>query len=136
MSRFTSPAIDIAYFFLTSTDKSFREAHFQELLQTYYLNLANIIRATGSDPNELFPEAELQRQLRQFGVYAVMLAPMMVQIMIADSSEIGNLDDMADTMAMGNDETGPLTHLSPAKRIEYVNRLKDTIADARRYGWL
>lgn len=76
LTRVSSPAVDLTTFLFTSTDKQLRDAHLDEFLQVYYSNLVRIVRATGSDPAILFPEAELHRQLRLFGKYGVMVAPL------------------------------------------------------------
>lgn len=136
MSRITSPAIDLTYFLFTSTRKSLRDAHLDEFLQVYYSNLARIIRATGSDPDEMFPEAELQRQLRKFGVYGVAMAPFALPMILADKSEITDLDEIAETILQGEQNTGFMTNLNPAKRMEYAEMIRDVLADARRYGWI
>lgn len=135
MARYTSPAIDLSQYLFTSTDKPFRAAHLDELLNVYYTNLAHTIRATGSDPDVLFPEAELQRQLRLFGGYGAILAPIMMSIVIADVSEITNVDEMAEKMATGAGNSGTMAMLSDAKARAYAQRLSDVLADIRRFGW-
>lgn len=135
MSRVTSPAIDLSYFFFSSTQKSLRDAHLDEFLQIYYTNLARIIRRTGSDPDALFPEAELQRQLRQFGILGVLKAPLMIPLILADSSEISDLDRLAEIMAGGRADAGLMANLNEDKVEEFAQQLKDVLSDARRYGW-
>lgn len=136
LSRVSSPAVDISYILFTSTVKSLRDAHLDEFLQVYYTNLAHTIRATGSDPDVLFPEAELQRQLRQFGVHGVLMAPVLIPIIIADSTEIASMDEMAETMESGKEIKRTHTNLSAANAKEFGRRIQDVISDARRLGWL
>lgn len=140
MSRVTSPAIDLTFYLLSATDKSLRDAHMDDFLQIYYSNLANTIRATGSDPEVLFPEAELQRQFRQFGIYGVTMAPMLIPVILADASEIANIDDIADTMVKGTDGDDQskviITKLIDGKDREYAQRMMDVLDDTRRYGWI
>lgn len=86
-----------------------------EFLQIYYTNLAQIIRATGSDPEELFPELELHRQLRKFGKFGVTMAPLVVKGLLAESSECCNMDELAESMSEGSDEAKLMINLSDAK---------------------
>lgn len=136
MSRVTSPAVDFSYFLFTSTVKSLRDKHLDEFIRIYYTNLAQTIRSNFSDPDVLFPEAELHRQLQKFGVYGVMLAPIIIPNAIADTKEISNLDEMAETLANGTEDTGTMTNLSEESAKEYAQRVKDVLADARQYGWI
>lgn len=135
MSRITSPAIDLSYYLFSSTVKSLRDAHLDEFLKIYYTNLADVIRATGSDPEVLFPEEELQRQLRQFGKIGVLMAPILIPAMLADSSDITDLDSNAEQLY--NKKTSDrAVNISGNKEQEFIKRMQDVVSDARRYGWL
>lgn len=136
LSRVTSPAVDLSYYLLTSTVKSLRDAHLDEFIQIYYTNLADIVRASGSDPDVLFPEVELQRQLKQFGKYGVVMSPMLIPVILAESSDITDLDDFADAMSKSKEESGRAVNITGKKEQEFVKRMQDLLADARRYGWL
>lgn len=114
-----------------------RNKYLDDFLNCYYSNLARIIRATGSDPDVLFPAEELQSQLRQFGVYGVIMAPIVLQVLLADSSEITDIDDVAESILQNADVASkPISNLSGAKTDELALRLRDVFADARQYGWL
>lgn len=137
MARVTSPAIDLTYFFFSTINKALRDAHLDDFLHIYYTSLAGTIRATGSDPEVLFPEAELQRQLRQFGIFGVAFAPLMIPLILADSSEIANLDELAEQMAEGEEGAGCMANLKNDEKIrEFGLQMKGVLADARRYGWM
>lgn len=139
MSRVTSPAIDLTNFIFSSTDKTLRDPHLDDLLEIYYASLTSIIRAAGSNPDVLFPKTELHRQLRQFGIFGVVMAPLMIPLILADSSEISNLDELAIAMADGGDEAdgaGLMAHLNAVKEQEFAQRMHDVLVDARRYGWI
>lgn len=85
----------------------------------------------------LYPEAELQRQLSRFGIHGVMIAPLVIPVMLADSSEIADINDVAATMVNGTDEeTVFLAKLTDSSKVDqFAQRVKDVISDARRYGW-
>lgn len=136
MSRITSPAIDLSYYLFSSTEKSLRDAHLGEFLNIYYTNLAATIRSTGGDPEELFPESELQRQLREFGIFGVVMSQILIPLVLADSANNFNFDELADSKAEDLVEAGPIKGLGEAKVKEYVRRFKEVLTDARQYGWL
>lgn len=136
LSRVSSPAMDISLFLFSSTNKSLRDKHLDEFLQIYYASFASILQTLGSDPDVLYPEAELQRQLRQFGIHGVTQSPVLVPLIIADSSECPNYDDLAENMSEGAIDTGSMKHLNGAKVKEFGQRMNDMLDDARRYGWL
>lgn len=113
-----------------------RDAHLAEFLQIYYTNLADVIRATGSDPDVLFPKSELQQQLRQFGIYGVMMSAYLMPVTIADPSEFFDIEDIAVAMGKESGEMVLFAKLTdPGRNQEFVQRLKDVLADARHYGW-
>lgn len=128
--------MDLSYFIFSVTEKPLRDAHLNEFLQIYYTNLANTIRATGGDPDVMFPEAEFKHHLRQFGIFGVMMSPLLIPVILADSSEITNLEDIAETMSNGTVDSPRMFNLSEHKEKQYVQRMKDVLADARLYGWL
>lgn len=137
MARVTSPAVDLTYYLFSSIGKSLRDAHLDEFLQIYYTNLAQTVRVSGSDPDELFPKSELQRQLRQFGKFEVAFAPLMIPLILADSSEIANLDELSVAMSDDGEYAQELmANLNKAKEGEFAQRMKDALSDGRQYGWI
>lgn len=134
LGRISSPAADLTTYLFSSTVKALRDAHLDEFLRVYYANLAAIVRATGCDPDVVFPEAELHRQLAKFGNIGVMIAPILMPVMVADTADLSNLDDMAETISAGND-AGHIAHLSECTTPEYVQRMQGVLSDARQRGW-
>lgn len=133
--RLGSPAIDLLYNLFTSTDKSLRDKEYNNLLQLYYKSLSRSVKLLGSNPDELFTFDDLQSELKRCGNYALMLAPMLIQISQASSSEITNLDDMCDKMAEGENGNGLVSGLTESGQAEYVRRLNDVVEDVVRLGY-
>ena len=80
MARFGSPVIDLLYFIFSSTTKKLRDAHYEDLIQIYYDTLASTMKALGSDPEKWFTFNDMQDQFKQFGVYGVHTAVMLLQL--------------------------------------------------------
>lgn len=55
LSRCSSPAMDIAFFIYTCTEKALRDDHYDDMLKLYHEELSKNINALGSDPKKLYP---------------------------------------------------------------------------------
>lgn len=127
--------LDIVYFLFTSTDKTLRDAHIDEILHIYHDTLSAAMRRMGSDPDRLFSYADFQRDLNKFGRYGILIAPMLVQVVIADPTDIPDMDALSDEMAKtGNHEAQMF--ISEKTANAYNRRISDVIRDAERYGYL
>lgn len=116
-----------------------RAESYERLLRVYHENVRQVIRSCGSDPEELMTFADLQDQMRRFGRFGVAMAPMLLQIIVADSSSIGDLDAMAHELGKSDAAERKevnFTHFNPASLERYRRRLCDVIDDAKSYGWL
>lgn len=135
--RYASPALDIVYFLFSSTDRSLRH-QFDSLLRIYHENLANVVRACGSDADKLMPFAELENQLRKFGRFGVALAPMMLQVIVSDGSHVVDMDEVAQEMAKSDADRKQIEwgKFDPETLAKYRERLGDVIDDAKRFGWI
>lgn len=99
--RYCSPALDVLYNISTSTSKSLRDKHFDELLDTYYESLSGMIRRLGGDPDKLFTYEDLRNELRKFGDYMLLLGPMIIRAKVADGSDLRDMDEYCDAIAVG-----------------------------------
>lgn len=128
-TRYVSPVIDIVYNLFPSTDKEFRDKEYDNLLKTYHKSLSNTVRLLGSNPDELFTFDDLQSELKKYGNFALLLAPIEIQIGQADSSELTNLDEMFDKMAKGEGRQEFITGLNEKAQSEYNRRLNGVFED-------
>lgn len=100
LSRYCSPVMDLLYLF-GITDKALRDKHYERLLQTYYGALSKMIRRLGSDPEKLFTYDNLLDELRRCGEFALFCSAMIIQVRLADSSDVIDLDSYAAAMESG-----------------------------------
>lgn len=133
--RYISPAIDLLYNIFTSTDKALREKEYDNLLKVYHDSLSNIVKLLGSNPDELFTLDDLKNELKICGNYAFLLAPMLISVSLADSSEITNLDEISDKIAKGESGHELITGLNDKAQLEYDQRLNDVMDDLIRFGY-
>lgn len=75
------------------------------MLQTYYESLSDIVRALGSNPDQLFTYADLKDELQKCGAFTFLTVPMLLKVSLFNSEE----DELT----------------SPA----YEERLNDVVAD-------
>lgn len=132
----SSPVVDLANYLLSSTDKDMRDEHIHEFLKLYHTSVAEQIRTFGSDPEKLFSYADFENQLRKFGYYGVLLAPMVLPVLVADTENIANMDDVFKNMLSGDAKDTHLATLTDQTEVPFRQRLSDCIQDARTYGWL
>lgn len=133
--RYISPAIDLLYNIFTSTSKELRAKEYDNLIQLYHESLSKMVKSLGSNPDELFTLDNLKDELKRCGNYAFLLAPMLISVSLADSSEISNLDEMCDKIADGERRHELITGLSDKAQLEYEQRLNDTVEDLVKLGY-
>lgn len=119
---------------MSSTTKALRDRHYDDFIRIYYKNLSDIIRACGSEPDKLFTFTDLQAQLREFGVYGVVFAPMLLSIIVSEPKNIANMDELSENM--DDDIPKDMATFDASSEIAFKERLRDVIADARTYGWI
>lgn len=133
--RYVSPAIDLSYNIFTSTDKPLRDAEYINLLKHYYQSLSRTIELLGSVPNELFTFDNLLDEMKKCGTFALLITPMILQISLADSSQITDLNEMCDQIADGNLNQDLIKGLTDNAHEEYATRLNDAIGDLLNLGY-
>lgn len=137
MARMGSPALDVSYFLLTSTDKQLRDQHLEELLHVYYDALADTITASGSDPAKLFKFSDLEQQLKQFGIYGLTVAPLLQSVLVSGVENISDMDEFADAVSRcGAEQQEFIVKFDENSRPRIVERLGGAIDDVLRLGWL
>lgn len=135
LSRYCSPALDLLYNIFSSTDKAFRDKHFETLLQTYYASLSQMISRLGSSPKDLFTYEDLQSELRKFGEYVLLCAPMVIRIKVANAKDVRDLVEYSDVI-----ETDPSVDLfldfDEKTQLEYSRLVNEVVDDLIRYGFI
>lgn len=131
MSRFASPVLDLLYILSTSTDKEFRQKYYQNLVKRYHQSISESIKCLGSDPDKLFPIEFLESQLKKFGKYAFLQGLNIIQMVLADSEDIPDLDDMSEVKECKDFLKGQKT----TTHSEYTSRIRDLLTDLIEYGY-
>lgn len=98
ISRYVSPALDLVYFIFASTDKTFRDEHYHELIKIYHNSLSKFLKRLGEDPEILFPFEALEGQLKKFGRFGMPCSLMLLPIITTQSRDLPDFDKMAEMM--------------------------------------
>lgn len=132
-----SPASDISFFLLSSTDKELRDQYYDELINIYYDELCAIVQRCGSNPSVLFSRKNLNDQLRRFGKEGLTMAPFLLQLMVANESEMVDVESYSvNVEEHGAHETPYFVSFTEQSKRKYIKQLSDVIADCIKYGWI
>lgn len=131
LGRYSSPVLDISYFMFSSTDRKLREEHYDKLIKLYHNSLSNTIRKLGSDPEKLFSFNDLQGELKRYGRFGLLLAPVLLQIITSKASDIPDMDDFAEQMANNTKtlEESVAAFSSTGTVDQYNQRVRDVVKD-------
>lgn len=136
---YVSPAYDIFHNIFNSTDKALRDAEYDNLLTLYYESLSKTIRTLGSNPDELFTFANLKSELKRFGNYALIMAPLWIlETQQQPGSHEVFTDDMFDEPAAVKSEPSkaPLgSDLRENGQEEFARRINELMEDIVRLDY-
>ncbi|XP_035779550.1 uncharacterized protein LOC118459870 isoform X2 [Anopheles albimanus] len=133
LARYSSPALDISFFVYSCTSQALREAHYQELLDAYYGGLAEMMRDLGSNPDEIFPFSELQKELQQYARFGCGMGIESIPFSLLGEEDVADLDQIDSDKAIPIEEIWILRPIaSQAGRL----RLADMFRHAMDMGYL
>ncbi|XP_052902739.1 uncharacterized protein LOC128310196 isoform X2 [Anopheles moucheti] len=133
LARYSSPVLDISFFVYSCTSQALREAHYQDLLDAYYGGLAEMLRDLGSDPDVVFPYAELEKEFKQYARFGCGMGIESIPFSLLDESEVPDLDKIT------GDESIPIETiwiLRPIATQAGRLRLTDMFRHATDMGYL
>lgn len=120
----------------SSTDSELRTEYYDRFIKIYYKNFVNTLEKLGSNAEKLFTFNDLQAQLRRFGKYGLLLAPMLVQVATSDPNEIPDLDDVAIKLQKNPEAIDIINVFGGNKTLNAYNiRMNGVINDTIRLGY-
>lgn len=142
ISRYVSPVLDLVYFIFASTDKPFRDEHYDELLSIYHNSLSKFLKRLGEDPEQVFSFEEFQKQLKKYGRFGMPMALMLIPMITTQAKDLPDFDRMAELMEeftkgdQMSDEAKQVMEasLQSAKRVGA--RTRDVATDMVRLGYM
>lgn len=133
--RYGSPVIDFLQTIFTSTDKQLRDQEYENLKRLYHSTLSDHIEKLGSDAKNLFSYAEFERQLKQFGSFALVISPMIIQISLAKSEDIPDLNEVSEKLARGEEADDIVRGYDEDTQKVYADRINGLVTDIVNFGY-
>lgn len=127
ISQYCSPATDLTYYLYSSTEQSLRTDHFDDLLHDYHGNLADLLQRLGGNAETQFSFDDLQRQLDTFGIYGLILAPVLIQIVTVKAGDLPDMDSM--------DNAKDFDFMANGSPSGYNVRVRDVVRDFVARGY-
>ncbi|XP_031352243.1 uncharacterized protein LOC116177409 isoform X2 [Photinus pyralis] len=128
MSRLASPAVDLACFLFSATDKTLRK-DYDEFILEYHRSLCTFLNMLGSDGEKLLPMSVLQEQLKQHAIVGLYMAFLLLYVQSTVSQQIPDI--FFDT----SHANGYSFLYDIEDRSVYNTRVRDSILDFNRYGY-
>lgn len=94
-----------------------------------------MVKLLGSDPDNLFTFDDLKSEMKRCGNFALVMAPISLQISQADATETTNMDEMFDQMDKGETKQEFISGLSVEGQQEYNRRINDVLEDIFELGY-
>lgn len=94
-----------------------------------------MIHRLGSDPNKLYTFENLQAQMKKFAEFALLCAPVIIQIRIANEKNFGNLDEYAELVDKGI-EADLIKKFDDETQNKFETLINDLVADLVEYGYI
>lgn len=88
-----------------------------------------MIRKLGSDPEKLFTYDNMQEQIRLFGKYIGLWAPIVVQVMLTDMENVKDLDELCKEISNKNENVVLVTGMSAKCTELYRTRIRGILDD-------
>lgn len=132
LSRYGPPIIDIFYFILSTTDKSFRDKHFTDLLDEYYSTLSSSMDKLGSDSEKMYSRSKFESDLIRFNRFPLIFACVSVLFRLADESHIMDLDEYAERICKG-ERPNLILQFDPDTEILFKKDLNEVVTDVIKY---
>lgn len=94
-----------------------------------------MIRKLGSDPQKLYTFQDFKKQLGEFSEYALLYAPIILSIRMAQAEDVENLDVYAEHLENGQDIDLLRTFDEKTQKI-YSKLINDAVTDLVDYGYV
>lgn len=121
--QYCSPVTDLSYYLYSSTEQSLRTDHFEDILHDYHDSLAVLLQRLGGNAEKQFSYGDLHSQLETFGIYGIIMAPILVQVVTVKAEDMPNMDDFSE------EEFKDFDFMEKCVPDAYKIRVRDVIRD-------
>lgn len=135
ITRYSSPATDLAYFFFCCTTKEFRDQYYEQLIEIYHKSVTSFLERFGLNGMQIFPFTVLQDHLRKFAKFGLMMATIVLPMFTALQDEIPDLDNLSEQIKTDGFKDESVFQSKNTDDI-YCKRMRDIIVDMARLGYI
>lgn len=116
-----------------------RAAHYDELLGIYHRSLKDLLDHMGGDTQLQFPFTALLRQLKQFGKFGAMMSVFLIPMLTTRNEDLPDIEDAAEIVDEIHNNPELMKKMMSdlmKPRESYLNRIKPTLLDLMRLGYI
>lgn len=135
LCSFRSPVLDIFIAIFSATDKSFRDKEYANLLEHYHKSVSNMIRKLGSDPDKLFSREQFQKELKKFGKFNFLMAPMWTQFRCLNLSNVPDIDEVIDDFVKIEKDADFYMEYDQTAQLEYKQAIDEIFGELIALGY-
>jgi hypothetical protein len=111
-----------------------RAEHYDDMLTIYHSTLVTFLTRLGSDAANIYTFDDMQDQLHKFGRFGLLMSIMLVQLIVAEASDLPDMDQVAKDMA-DNKDIDMLKGVNEKTDRVYNKRMRGVIDDIVRLGY-
>lgn len=127
LARYASFALDYMFFIYSCTNQELREKHFEEIFEAYHASAADLIKDLGSDPNKIYPIADVRQELTDFGRFGCGMGIESLPMSMMDDEDVADLDALTISDPVLTDVWKIYPFKEEAKRQRIAECLKHAI---------
>ena len=98
------------------------------VLKLYHSTLTTTVQKLGSDPEVLFSWDDFQREMKRVGKFAFLVAPLIIQVRLASSEDVVNLDEMSEDQT-GSDDFDLVKGFGDKAQLVYNTTVRGLVSD-------
>lgn len=104
-------------------------------MEHYYKILSESIVKLGSDPATLYTFDNFQGDLKKFGRFAFIWAPMLIQIILVDAKDVADMEELSKDMVNNEQDVDIIKGFSAEIQLKYNNRINELFTDLIDYDY-
>uniref|UniRef100_A0A336M4I1 CSON012053 protein n=1 Tax=Culicoides sonorensis TaxID=179676 RepID=A0A336M4I1_CULSO len=133
LARFASPATDISFFIYSCTTQDLREKHYDDLLKSYHMSLADQLKVYGLNVGDVFPYQALLEELKERACFGIGMGIESIPFSVMEDDEAGDLDKIEGEEAV---DVTTVWIIRPIKNKEGRLRLAEIFKHAVQMGYI
>ncbi|KAJ8963388.1 hypothetical protein NQ318_018865 [Aromia moschata] len=123
ISGLRSPAIDLSFLIYANSSKQ-ELRKFDELMDVYYASFSQFVQQLGSEPDQVFPYADLRKHWKKYSLFGLLFVPMVWRLVLTNKEEVPVFEDLKEGQEFGS----VMVRDAIGDRDAYYERLKPVVS--------